>query len=90
MYRRLRLCSSQGGYEAVPDPPEPIDLRRARGILEREGIAVVDARVLLIAALGPDVTISRGGRLLFKTRDPAAAERAFDRLRDLLGLAAAE
>jgi hypothetical protein len=90
MYRRLRLCSSQGGYEAVPEPTEPIDLRRARGILERAGIAVVDARVLLIAAMDPEVTISRSGRLLFKTRDAGAASRAFDRLRAMLGLAAAE
>ncbi|HTT14472.1 MAG TPA: hypothetical protein VMG81_01650 [Thermoplasmata archaeon] len=86
MYRRLQLCSSQGGYEAVPDPPHPLDLRRARDSLERAGIAVVDARVLLLAAMDPEVTISRNGRLLFKTRDEAAAERAFERLRGLLAL----
>ena len=49
-------------------------------------MAVVDARVMLIAALDLEVTISRSGRLLFKTRDPAAAERAFLRLRSLLDL----
>jgi hypothetical protein len=86
MYRTLRLCSNSGAYEALPDPPRPLDLRKVRGVLEREGIAVVDARVMLIAALDPEVTISRNGRLLFKTRDAAAAERAFVRLQDLLGL----
>ena len=55
-------------------------------MLEREGIAVVDARVMLIAGLEAEVTISRTGRLLFKTRDPAIAERAFLRLGALLGL----
>src|SRR5271170_180345 len=86
MYRKLRLCSNNGGYEAIPDPPLSLDLANARRILEREGVAVVDARVMLVAALDPEVTISRSGRLLFKTQDPAAAERAFQRLRGLLDL----
>jgi hypothetical protein len=86
MYRTLRLCSNNGAYEALPDPPRPLDLRHVRAALEREGIAVVDARVMLIAALDTEVTISRSGRLLFKTRDGAVAERAFGRLQTLLGL----
>jgi hypothetical protein len=86
MYRRLRLCSNNGGYEAIAEPPSPIDLRAARSRLEEERIPVVDARVLLLATLESEVTISRGGRLLFKTRDPKVAERSFERLRSLLGL----
>ena len=84
----MRICSNNGAYEALPEPPRPLDLKAVRGVLERDGIAVVDARVMLIAALDPEVTISRSGRLLFKTRDLAAAERAFERLRGLLGLSA--
>jgi hypothetical protein len=90
MYRRLRLCSNNGGYEAIPEPPHPVDLPRAKALLEREGIPVVDARVMLIASLGPEVTISRAGRLLFKTRDAQEAELAFARLRTLLRLPALE
>lgn len=86
MYRRLRLCSNSGGYEAIPDPPLRLDLAAARSVLERAGIAVVDARVMLVAATDPEVTISRSGRLLFKTKDPSAAERAFEQLRGLLDL----
>jgi hypothetical protein len=86
MYRTLRVCSNNGGYEAIPEPPRPLDLKRVRGVLEREGIAVVDARVLLIAGLEAEVTISRSGRLLFKTREAAVAERAFLRLGALLDL----
>lgn len=86
MYRTLRLCSNNGGYEAIPDPPIKLDLNAARKALEREGVAVVDARVMLIAALDPEVTISRSGRLLFKTHDAAAAERGFQHLRGLLDL----
>lgn len=86
MYRKLRLCSNNGGYEAIPDPPLRLDLGSARSTLEREGVAVVDARVMLIAATDPEVTISQSGRLLFKTRDPAAAERAFGQLQRWLDL----
>ena len=84
MYRTLRLCSSGGGFEAIPDPPRALDLSRVRAGLEAAHVPVVDARVMLIATLETEVTISRGGRLLFKTADPAAAERAFTRLRPLL------
>jgi hypothetical protein len=84
-YRRLRLCSNGGGYEAIPEPPSrPLDLARVRHALEAEGIAVVDARVLLIAATDPEATISRNGRILLKTRDVRAAEVAFARIEALL------
>lgn len=45
---------------------------------------MVDARVMLIAAMESEVTIARSGRLLFKTPDPEVAERTFHRLRRLL------
>jgi len=86
MYRRLRLCSHNGGYEAIPEPPTPLDLGAVRAVLEAQGIPVIDARVMLIASLDPEVTISRAGRLLFKTQDAPTAEKAFGRLRTLLGL----
>ncbi|MCI4342951.1 MAG: hypothetical protein L3J92_02375 [Thermoplasmata archaeon] len=79
MYRTLRLCSNGGGFEAIPDPPRRLDLARVRSALETEGIRVVDARVMLIAGADPEVTISQNGRLLFKTSDSAAADRAFAR-----------
>jgi hypothetical protein len=85
-YRHLRLCSNNGGYEAVPNARLRLDLDGARRRLESTGIAVVDARVMLIAATDPEATISRNGRILFKTRDPRAAEVAFERLRALLDL----
>ncbi len=85
MYRTLEVCSNRGGFETVPDPPRPVDLVDARHRLETAGIAVVDARVMLIAALEAEVTISRNGRLLFKTGDRALAERTLDHLSRLLG-----
>jgi len=86
MYRTLRICSNSGAYEAVPENRRPIDLAEARRRLEAEGVAVVDARVLLIVRLEVEVTISQNGRLLFKTRDERAAERTFARLRSMLDL----
>jgi hypothetical protein len=86
MYRRLRVCTSGGGFEAVPNPPVRLNLANARRLLEAEGVAVVDARVMLIAGTDPETTISANGRMLFKTRDPRAAERMFEHLRLLLGL----
>jgi hypothetical protein len=84
MYRTLQVCSSRGGFEALPDPPRDLDLRRVRSTLEAAHVPVVDARVLLIATLEAEVTISRSGRLLFKTADPAVADRALAHLRPFL------
>jgi len=84
MYRTLRLCTGGGGFEAVPDPPRRLDLAHIRTSLEREGVSVVDARVMLIAALGSETTISRAGRVLIKTDDPKQADRVFQKLRPLL------
>ncbi len=79
-YRQLRLCSGGGGFEAVPDRPLRVDLARVRDRLAAEGIRVLDARTILIVGLEVEVTISRAGRVLFKTRDPATAERLLPRI----------
>jgi hypothetical protein len=86
VYRTLKVCSNSGAYEALPESHRTLDLGAARRKLEQEGIAVVDARVLLVAALEVEVTIARSGRLLFKTRDEEAARRCFERLHRLLDL----
>lgn len=86
MYRQLRLCAHGGGFEALPDPPRPLDLGRIRAALESAGVDVIDARVMLIAGLNPEVTISRSGRLLFKTSDEASARSGLDRLASLVDL----
>jgi len=80
MYRTLRLCAHGGGFEAIPASKLTVDLPRVRTVLESAGFPVLDARVMLIVSFGPEVTISRSGRLLFKTGDQGAAQAAFDRL----------
>jgi hypothetical protein len=86
MYRKLRVCSNGGGIEAVPEGKVVLDLARIGADLRRRGIPVVDARVMLIASMDPEVTIARTGRLLFKTPRTAEAERAFETLRGWVGL----
>ena len=83
-YYTLRLCASRGAFEAVPDPPQHVDLRRIRARLEASGVPVVDARVMLIAQLEREVTFGRDGRVLIKSQDPKEAQRLFDSLRSLL------
>ncbi len=84
MYRALRLCSNQGGFEAIPERREPLDLAALAARLASAGLPVVDARVMLIVRLEAEVTIARSGRLLIKSRDPELAERTFVRLRTYL------
>lgn len=79
-YSTARLCSSGGAYEAVPRPRLQLDLRKIKTELEAAGIPVVDARVMLLLSLGPEVTVSRDGRILIKTRDAAEADRVLGEL----------
>jgi hypothetical protein len=85
-YYQLRVCSSGGAFEAVPRPRHPLDLKAVRERLEAEKIPVTDARVMLIVRLEQEVTLSRDGRMLIKSRDPSEANAIFGRLQRLLGL----
>jgi hypothetical protein len=85
-YYTLALCASKGAFEAIPRPKLALDLKEARSRLESAGIGVTDARVMLIAAMESEVTLSRDGRILIKSRDRAEAARVFARLRDVVGL----
>jgi hypothetical protein len=85
-YSTVRLCTGGGAYEAIPEPKLTLDLPALRAKLEAEKVPVIDARVMLIIALEREVTISRDGRILIKSRDPAQAQRLFEELRTRLGL----
>jgi len=83
-YRTLRLCSGGGGFEAIRLSEGRLDLPTIRRKLEAGGIPTVDARVMLIATLEAEVTISVAGRVLIKTADPSLAARVFDRVHPFL------
>lgn len=83
-YSTLQLCSGRAAFEAVPHPKLSLDLGRLRERFEREGVAVIDARVMLIVRLEREVTIGRDGRILIKSADGPEAERLFARVRRLL------
>jgi hypothetical protein len=86
MYRTLRLCSSRGAFEAIPDPPMRLNLAEACHRFAAKGTEVVDARVMLIVRMEHEVTVSRDGRILVKTQDKAAANRIFRQVVDILEL----
>ncbi|MDE1819848.1 MAG: hypothetical protein KGI98_03215 [Euryarchaeota archaeon] len=83
-YRALQLCSSGGAYEALPDRPVQLDLADVRGRAERAGRKVVDARVMLVLPGEPEVTLTRGGKIVVKTRDAEAAQRSFQAMISLI------
>jgi hypothetical protein len=85
-YETLKLCSGRSAFEAVPNPRLTLDLAGIRARLEQRGIAVVDARVMLIVQLEAEVTLGRDGRILIKSADPRQADAVFQRLDRLAGL----
>ena len=85
-YETLRLCSGRAAYEAVPRPRLDLDLPDLRRKLEEAGVDVVDARVMLIARMEREVTVSRDGRILIKTSDVGEADRLLHRLRAIAEL----
>ncbi|HYK92834.1 MAG TPA: hypothetical protein VEY07_02175 [Thermoplasmata archaeon] len=89
-YSTLKLCSGRGSFEATPRPKLSLDLAAIASRARGEGIPVTDVRVMLILGLDCETTLSRDGRILLKTGDPLVAGRAFDRLRGIAGLPAAE
>jgi hypothetical protein len=84
----MRLCASGGAYEAVPRPKLTLDLTSVRTQLQSAGIPVVDARVMLLLTLEREVTLSRDGRILIKSRDPDEANRILAKLLATLGFEA--
>lgn len=86
VYRTLRLCASGGGYEALPARPTALDLRAIARSLDRHGIGVTDARVMLIVRTTPELTVARSGRILVKSGDGGAAQAALDRFFGAAGL----
>lgn len=80
-YSTVRLCAGGGSYEAIPSPKLRLDLGPLAERLRRDGVAVIDARVMLIARLERETTLAQDGRVLVKTRDAAQADRI---VRDLL------
>jgi hypothetical protein len=76
-YATLRLCSSRGAFEATPEPRLTLDLEAIATRLRAQGVAVTDARVMLLIQLRHEATLSHDGRVLIKCRDPAVAAEVF-------------
>lgn len=79
-YRAVRLCASGGGFEAIPHARVALDLASIAARLRSTGLPVLDARVMLIVATAPELTLGRDGRILVKTTDARRAEELVDEL----------
>ena len=85
-YYTLRLCSNRGAYEAIPNPKSRLDLAGVRRQLEANHVPVLDARVMLIVTLVREITVSRDGRVLIKSRDAGEAAVIFEEFLTKAGL----
>ena len=77
----LRPCATSAGFTATPERPRRLDMRAVRDRLRAAGYAiVVDAHVILIVRKGVESSVYSDGKVLLKTTDREAAERAYAEL----------
>ena len=82
----LRPCATSAGFTATPDKPRRLDMRRLRDRLKDAGYTVVvDAHVILIVRKDVECSIYSDGKVLLKTTERDAAERAYQDLEPHLG-----
>jgi hypothetical protein len=89
----LRPCATSAGFTATPEQPRKVDMGRLRAGLAAAGYRiVVDARIILVVREPGDAAVESSlydnGRVLLKTTDRAAAERAYAALEPHLAGAA--
>ncbi|MCI4336710.1 MAG: hypothetical protein L3K17_05890 [Thermoplasmata archaeon] len=85
-YSTLKLCSNRGAFEATPEPRLHLDLAAIARRLRSAGIAVTDAKVMLLIQLQRETTLSHDGRVLIKCHDPLEAAQIFSELQRLAEL----
>jgi hypothetical protein len=85
----LRPCATSAGFLASRDPPWRMDMGLLKGRLQEAGFTVVvDARIILIVRQdGVESSLYDNGKVLLKTTDRPAAERAFAALEPHLATA---
>lgn len=86
-YSVLELCKNRAGYEAAPDRPLGLDLEDVKARTEAAGWeTLAEAGIILVSRVGlVEVSIFESGKLLFKTRDNAAAQAAMGEFFTLMG-----
>ncbi|MCL5962974.1 MAG: hypothetical protein M1411_01200 [Candidatus Thermoplasmatota archaeon] len=68
----LRICDSKGSYELVLN--HRVSLKKLIDIFKKEGIEVIDGRILLIVKKsGIEFIIYESGRVIIKTREESKA-----------------
>jgi hypothetical protein len=74
----LRPCTTSAGFTVTPDGRGRVDMAELRRRLSGDGYTIViDARIILIVRKGVESSCYDTGKVLLKTTDRDAAERAF-------------
>lgn len=74
----LRPCATSAGFLATPEKPRSVDMARLKSALVADGYkVVVDARIILIVRKGIESSIYDNGKVLIKTTEKTAAEKAY-------------
>lgn len=77
----LRPCATSAGFTATPEPQCRVDMVGLKRRLIEAGYAVVvDAKIILIVRKGVESSCYDTGKVLLKTTDRAAAEKAYAEL----------
>jgi hypothetical protein len=81
----LRPCATSAGFTATPEKPVKVDMGRLKHDLAAAGYKLlVDARIILVVrepgAAAVESSLYDTGRVLLKTTDRDAAERAYGEL----------
>lgn len=81
----LRPCATSAGFTATPEPARRVDMAALKRRLVADGYAVVvDAKIILIVRKGVESSCYDNGKVLLKTTDRAAAEKAYAELEPML------
>lgn len=78
----LRPCATSAGFTATPEPPVKVDMAALKKRLQAGGYTiVVDAKIILIVRhAGVESSLYDNGKVLLKTTDKQAAQKAYDDL----------
>ena len=82
----LRPCATSAGFTATPEPPLKMDMAALKKRLAAAGyVIVVDAKIILIVRHGGvESSLYDNGKVLLKTTDKDAAQKAYDAMQSHL------
>jgi hypothetical protein len=81
----LRPCATSAGFTATPERLGRVDMAALKARLAAAGFTIViDASIILIVRKGVESSCYDNGKVLLKTTDRAAAEKAYAELEPII------